>query len=425
MAAVPTLAERDDAARRRAGRPAGSSPGREPSSSMPCSSADAAGTPVLLLGGGSNLLVADAGFPGTVVEVASRGRRGRGRRRRGPPRRSPPASPGTPSSRTPSRTGGAASRRCPGSLVASARRRSRTWAPTARTSRRRWRRCACSTGRDGEVRTLDGADCGFGYRMSRFKADAGRWVVLSVTLRLSHGGRGRGPLRRARPRARASSGRRRRRSRRSAPAVLELRARKGMVLDDADPDTWSAGSFFTNPVVDDARRPADPGRVPALSVGVRDEAERGLADRARGDRQGLRAHETASAPPSRASTRSRSPTAAGPPPPTSWTWPRRCVLPCAPGSRSSSTSSRRSSASASDAPARPVRRVRYCASPSSARHAPDALGDVGVRRRVRQAQVAGGAERLAGHDRHLGLVQDHARPAGRTTRWRCRAGCGR
>jgi UDP-N-acetylmuramate dehydrogenase len=32
-------------------------------------------------------------------------------------------------------------------------------------------------------------------------------------------------------------------------AVLELRARTGMVLDPADRDTWSAGSFFTNPVV--------------------------------------------------------------------------------------------------------------------------------------------------------------------------------
>jgi len=31
--------------------------------------------------------------------------------------------------------------------------------------------------------------------------------------------------------------------------VLELRTRKGMVLDPADHDTWSAGSFFTNPVV--------------------------------------------------------------------------------------------------------------------------------------------------------------------------------
>ncbi|MDF2829157.1 MAG: murB, partial [Mycobacterium sp.] len=35
-------------------------------------------------------------------------------------------------------------------------------------------------------------------------------------------------------------------------AVLELRAGKGMVLDDEDRDTWSVGSFFTNPVVSEA-----------------------------------------------------------------------------------------------------------------------------------------------------------------------------
>src|SRR5690606_30632685 len=51
-------------------------------------------------------------------------------------------------------------------------------------------------------------------------------------------------------------------------AVLDLRRGKGMVLDPDDHDTWSAGSFFTNPVVaeedvpaDAPRYPADPGRV--------------------------------------------------------------------------------------------------------------------------------------------------------------------
>ena len=49
-------------------------------------------------------------------------------------------------------------------------------------------------------------------------------------------------------------------------AVLALRARKGMVLDDADHDTWSVGSFFTNPVVSPADfervRPSVDGPVP-------------------------------------------------------------------------------------------------------------------------------------------------------------------
>ena len=44
--------------------------------------------------------------------------------------------------------------------------------------------------------------------------------------------------------------------------VLELRRTKGMVLDPADHDTWSAGSFFTNPVVDGAAADALPDRAP-------------------------------------------------------------------------------------------------------------------------------------------------------------------
>jgi UDP-N-acetylmuramate dehydrogenase len=46
-------------------------------------------------------------------------------------------------------------------------------------------------------------------------------------------------------------------------AVLELRRRKGMVLDEADHDTWSAGSFFTNPVLPEGRVPPDAPRFPA------------------------------------------------------------------------------------------------------------------------------------------------------------------
>jgi UDP-N-acetylmuramate dehydrogenase len=92
-------------------------------------------------------------------------------------------------------------------------------------------------------------ECGFGYRTSVFKR-ADRWVVQSVSLRLTRSAEStpiryaelaralgvpvgdRAPL----PEVRA--------------AVLALRAGKGMVLDAADPDTYSVGSFFTNPVVD-------------------------------------------------------------------------------------------------------------------------------------------------------------------------------
>ncbi|MCW2758471.1 MAG: murB, partial [Nocardioidaceae bacterium] len=102
---------------------------------------------------------------------------------------------------------------------------------------------------DRTLRTYAAADCGFGYRTSRFKQDPQRHVVLDVTFQLPLGDLG-APVRYAelaRTLGVEEGGR--------APladvraAVLALRAGKGMVLDEADHDTWSAGSFFTNPVL--------------------------------------------------------------------------------------------------------------------------------------------------------------------------------
>jgi UDP-N-acetylmuramate dehydrogenase len=101
---------------------------------------------------------------------------------------------------------------------------------------------------DDEVRWLDPEECRFAYRTSIFK-HSDRWLVLRVRFRLIATGRsapvryaelaralgvevgGRVPLAQARE------------------AVLRLRAGKAMVLADDDPDTWSVGSFFTNPVL--------------------------------------------------------------------------------------------------------------------------------------------------------------------------------
>ncbi|WP_065960796.1 UDP-N-acetylmuramate dehydrogenase [Curtobacterium sp. UCD-KPL2560] len=49
--------------------------------------------------------------------------------------------------------------------------------------------------------------------------------------------------------------------------VLRLRGAKGMVLDDADPDTWSAGSFFTNPIVSAAFAETLPAEAPRWPAG--------------------------------------------------------------------------------------------------------------------------------------------------------------
>lgn len=118
------------------------------------------------------------------------------------------------------------------------------------------------------VVVIPAGECGFGYRMSRFKAgDAGRFVVTDVSFRLRrnvsaptypdvfaylHDQQITAPtvadLRRA---------------------VLAIRRRKGMVLDDADPDTRSVGSFFMNPVVtvaDRERIAAQAGVPPSFAV---------------------------------------------------------------------------------------------------------------------------------------------------------------
>ncbi len=99
-----------------------------------------------------------------------------------------------------------------------------------------------------ERRTLGAAECGFGYRSSIFKY-AHRYIVLNVTFELARSGQS-APIRYAEL-ARTLGVQ----SGETAPladvrdAVLGLRAGKGMVLDPADHDTWSAGSFFTNPIL--------------------------------------------------------------------------------------------------------------------------------------------------------------------------------
>ena len=109
---------------------------------------------------------------------------------------------------------------------------------------------------DKQAATLSAAQCDFGYRTSVFKRAPGRYVVGAVTFRLARSVDGApvryGELARqlgvaAGERAPAGEVR---------DAVLRLRRAKGMVLADDDHDTWSVGSFFTNPIVPAADLPA-------------------------------------------------------------------------------------------------------------------------------------------------------------------------
>lgn len=104
----------------------------------------------------------------------------------------------------------------------------------------------------GEVRWVPGGELGFGYRTSVFKHHDGLEtpsVVLEVEFALDASGRS-APLRYGELAAALNLGGGERADPQAVrDAVLALRARKGMVLDPADHDTWSVGSFFTNPVV--------------------------------------------------------------------------------------------------------------------------------------------------------------------------------
>lgn len=209
--------------------------------------------PVLVLGGGSNLVVADDGFAGRVVKIATTGI-------------TADTEDDDPS--------------CGGVLVTVAAGES--WDHLVEVAvERGWVGVEALSGIPGSVgatpvqnvgaygqevsqtiasvrvwdrvlkgvRTFANADCHFAYRHSRFKADPGRHVVLSVTFQLRQGTLG-APVQYAElARALGVDLGQRAPLREVREAVLALRRGKGMVLDDADPDTWSAGSFFTNPIV--------------------------------------------------------------------------------------------------------------------------------------------------------------------------------
>ena len=212
--------------------------------------ADDAGEPVLVLAGGSNVVVADAGFAGTVVRVLTRGIafEDLGEHVRLTVQAGEPwddlvaltvgaglagleCLSGIPGSTgaTPIQNVGAY-----GQEVAATVERVRTWDRAARA-----------------VVELGAGDCGFGYRSSRFKG-ADTHVVLAVTFLLRRSPRSE-PLRYPEL-ARALGAR----VGDAVPladvrdAVLRLRRGKGMVVDPADPDSVSAGSFFTNPILDAA-----------------------------------------------------------------------------------------------------------------------------------------------------------------------------
>jgi UDP-N-acetylmuramate dehydrogenase len=102
------------------------------------------------------------------------------------------------------------------------------------------------------VRAMSPAECEFAYRSSVFKHND-RYLVLHVDFELEVSGDS-APIRYAElARSLGAEAGDRVPLRQARDTVLKLRAGKGMVLDPDDKDTWSVGSFFTNPVVSAAR----------------------------------------------------------------------------------------------------------------------------------------------------------------------------
>ena len=206
-------------------------------------------SPLLVLGGGSNLVVGDDGVDGTVLQIATHGLSATG----DGDEVLLTAAAGEDWDALVARAVGEgwvgleALSGIPGSVGATPVQNVGAYGQEVADTIARVRVLDRAEGR---VRTFFHGDCGFGYRTSRFKREPGRYVVLTVTFQLRLGDRA-APVRYAEL-ARELGVELGERPPLSAvrEAVLRLRSGKGMVLDDTDLDTWSAGSFFTNPVLD-------------------------------------------------------------------------------------------------------------------------------------------------------------------------------
>jgi len=214
--------------------------------------ADASGEPLLILGGGSNVIIADKGFQGTVLLIATTGYTLDGT--------ALDAAAGHAWSDlvddTVLRHGLAGIEflaAIPGTVGATPIQNVNAYGEevaNAITEVVAYDRVT------RETVTLDNAACGFSYRHSTFKAQPDRYVVLRVRFTLEDAAGLSAPVRYAEV-AQSLGVRQNHRVPLGAAwnQVRALRAGKGMALDPADHDTWSAGSFFTNPVLDPVQYP--------------------------------------------------------------------------------------------------------------------------------------------------------------------------
>ena len=243
--------------------------------------ADAEGTPVLVIGGGSNVLASDAGFDGLVVRDARQQVR----------LDSDSACGGVEVTATAGTTwddlvceaiarqwaGFAPLSGIPGTVGAAPVQNIGAYGAEVAeliASVRAWDRAA------NRVVWLSLSELRLAYRDSRLKrslSDAevgggrtwgptGRWVVLDATFAVRQGSLSAPVAYSQLARTLGVELGERVPDRELRDAVLSLRRSKGMVLDASDHDTWSAGSFFTNPVLTSAQAATLPEDAPRFPV---------------------------------------------------------------------------------------------------------------------------------------------------------------
>ncbi|MFI1811846.1 UDP-N-acetylmuramate dehydrogenase [Streptomyces sp. NPDC020422] len=207
--------------------------------------ADASGTPLLVIGGGSNLVIGDKGFDGTALHIATTGFSLDGTRLE--------LAAGEVWTDAVARTveAGLAGIEClagiPGSAGATPIQNVGAYGQDVSAT---VTEVVAYDRRAERTVTLTNAECAFSYRHSRFKEQPDRYVVLRVRFALEDAGGMSAPI--AYPetaRALGVEAGDRVPLAKARETVLALRSGKGMVLDPEDHDSWSAGSFFTNPIL--------------------------------------------------------------------------------------------------------------------------------------------------------------------------------
>lgn len=216
--------------------------------------------PIFILGGGSNILVSDAGFDGLVLQTALRGIKSNDGT---PPDRPRTSRPGTTAILTAAAgedwdrfvaycvENDLAGVEClsgiPGFIGGTPVQNVGAYGQEVSETIASVR---CFDRMEKQIVVLANGDCGFSYRTSIFNStDRERYIVLSVTFALTRGGP-----------PKIAYGELEERFTDRIPslhevrdAVLSIRRSKSMVIAESDPNRRSAGSFFKNPIVENAR----------------------------------------------------------------------------------------------------------------------------------------------------------------------------